>query len=48
MRDQVIESTHARELEESDFELLRQRRLEEMKASRKELQENISVRGHGE
>ena len=48
MRDQVIESTHARELEESDFELLCQRRLEEMKASRKEIQENISVCGHGD
>ena len=50
MRDQVIESTHAysRDIEDSDIELLRQRRLEEMKASRKELQENISVRGHGE
>lgn len=34
--------------EESELEMLRQKRLEEMKNTRKELQENIALRGHGE
>ena len=39
---------HYGDNEESELENLRQRRLEELKNSRKELQENLSLRGHGE